>query len=90
MADADSSVPGGYFMGRPSNMPPEQQPQAAAAAESKPANTQTPGDYFIGTPENRRAQGAAAEPAQPTGDLKKSRSFLECLPCLGGGQQVAN
>ncbi|CAN6381023.1 unnamed protein product [Urochloa humidicola] len=73
MADADSSVPGGYFMGRPSNMPEQQ----AAAAESKPANTQTPGDYFIGTPENRRAQGTAAEPAQTTGDLKKSRSFLE-------------
>ncbi|CAN6371413.1 unnamed protein product [Urochloa humidicola] len=80
MADTDANVPG-YFIGRPSN----------AAAESKPAaNTQTPGDYFMGTPENLRTQGKAAEPAQPAVDLKKSRSFLECLPCLGGGQQVAN
>ncbi|CAO2148349.1 unnamed protein product [Urochloa humidicola] len=85
MGDTDANVPG-YFIGRPSNAP-EQQPQA----ESKPAaNTQTPGDYFMGTPENLRTQGKAAEPAQPAGDLKKSRSFLECLPCLGGGQQVAN
>ncbi|CAO2148362.1 unnamed protein product [Urochloa humidicola] len=90
MGDTDANVPG-YFIGRPSNAPEQQQPQAAAAAESKPAaNTQTPGDYFMGTPENLRTQGKAAEPAQPTGDLKKSRSFLECLPCLGGGQQVAN
>ncbi|RCV37748.1 hypothetical protein SETIT_8G087900v2 [Setaria italica] len=80
MADADSNVPGGYFMGRPSNAP-EQQP-----AESKPANTQTPGDYFIGTPEHGRT---AAGSGKPTGDQKKSKSFLECLPCLGGGQ-VAN
>ncbi|OEL37019.1 Protein TOC75, chloroplastic [Dichanthelium oligosanthes] len=65
----------GYFMGRPANAP-EQQPQAAAA-ESKPANTQIPGDYFIGTPENHRTQETAAEPAQPTGELKRSKSFME-------------
>ncbi|PUZ44277.1 hypothetical protein GQ55_8G077400 [Panicum hallii var. hallii] len=89
MADAGgANVPGAYFIGRPANAA-EQQPPAAAAAEPTPAHTQTPGDYFIGTPENRRPQAVVAEPAQPAGDLKRSRSFLEWFPCLRGGQ-VAN
>ncbi|KAG2556855.1 hypothetical protein PVAP13_8NG156000 [Panicum virgatum] len=89
MADADANVPGGYFMGRPANAAEQQPSVAAAAAEPTPAHTQTPGDYFIGTPEHRRTQAAVADPAQPAGDLKRSRSFLEWFPCLRGGQ-VAN
>ncbi|KAG0529413.1 hypothetical protein BDA96_05G096200 [Sorghum bicolor] len=85
------SVPGGYFIGRPANKADEQQ-QAAADDEPKPAHTQIPGDYFVGTPENLRPQGATAatEPEQPAGELKRSRSFImEWFPCLRGGQ-VAN
>ncbi|XP_066336903.1 uncharacterized protein [Miscanthus floridulus] len=71
-------VPGGYLIDRPRNKADEQ-PQASAA-EPKPANTQAPGDCFVGTPGNLGPQGATAatEPAQPAGELKRSRSFMEC------------
>ncbi|KAL6868335.1 hypothetical protein ACP4OV_015180 [Aristida adscensionis] len=82
----DAGVPG-YFVGKPANLA-DQQPKAAAD-EPKPANTPIPGDYFVGTPQNRQQQHPAAEPAQPAGELKRSRSYLPCFPCLGGGA-VAN
>jgi len=71
---------GGYFIGRPTNHAPTEEPAAGGSGGGE----YTPGDYFVGPPENHRKQ--EQEPAPKPAAKQSTPGFLaRCCPCLGGG-----
>ncbi|KAG2556881.1 hypothetical protein PVAP13_8NG173303 [Panicum virgatum] len=76
-------VPGGYFVGRPTNHAPDRTDEPAAGG-SGGGGEHTPGDYFVGRPENHRK--LEQEPAPKPATKQSTPGFLaKCCPCLGAG-----
>jgi hypothetical protein len=76
-------VPGGYFVGRPTNHALERTEEPAAGSGGG-SGEHTPGGYFVGRPENHRMQ--EQEPAQKPATKQSTPGFLaKCWPCLPGG-----
>ncbi|XP_062183235.1 uncharacterized protein LOC133887320 [Phragmites australis] len=80
MSDGHGDVPGGYFVGRPTNHAAV--PESQAAGEQKPATTQTPNGYFVGRPESHHEQ---QQVPQQTTNPSRSSFLAKCCPCLAGG-----
>ncbi|XP_021316409.1 uncharacterized protein LOC8071576 isoform X2 [Sorghum bicolor] len=79
-SDQMSDVPGGYFVGRPSNHAADKTEEPPhAAGEQNPATAQTPGDYFVGRPESHHKQQTTTKHSTPSFLAKCSQLYIDVL-----------